>query len=187
MTYEVEMKYAVADQEELLEKLERQFGLHFDEPVEEQDTFYQHPARDYAAADECLRIRRRAGRYKITYKGSKIDRETKTRREIELYLTDDPETAKEWDALLHAIGFRAVAELTKTRRTAELVEESRNFVLTLDHIDGLGDFMELETLAGEERLDDARNRLRSLAAILDLHDPIRTSYLELLQTKLAGK
>ena len=180
MSYEVELKYAVADRAMLLEKL-GSFGLHFDDAVEEHDTFYQHPVKDYAATDECLRIRYRAGEYKITYKGPKVDHETKTRCEIELPLTDNGKAAQQWNALLQAIGFRAVAELRKTRCMAGLVFQEQECVLTLDHIDGLGDFIELETIAEQDQLDVARKHIQSLAVTLGLSDPIRESYLELAQ------
>ena len=190
MFYEVELKYTVTDVPQLLAKLE-QFGLCFGEAVEEHDTFYQHPAKDYAATDECLRIRHRTGEYRITYKGPRVDcaaaeetRETKTRREIELFLTDNAETARQWDQLLQALGFRAAAELKKTRRSAGLVYQEQKYELSLDHIDGLGDFIELETFADTTQLDDACRRIKSLAATLGLTQPITASYLELSQ---AGK
>ena len=178
MPYEVELKYAVTDKAKLLEELGL-FGLHFGDAVEEHDIFYQHPVKDYAATDECLRIRHRSGKYRITYKGPKVDHETKTRCEIELPLTDDDKTAEQWDALLQAIGFRAVAELRKTRRTTGLFYQEQKYVLTLDHLDGLGDFIELETITEQDRLDDARKRIQSLAVTLGLSDLISRSYLEL--------
>jgi len=178
MTYEVELKYAVSDMPQLLQKLER-FGLCFGAAIEEHDTFYRHPAKDFAATDECLRIRHRAGEYVITYKGPKVDRETKTRREIEIFLTNESQTARQWDQLLQALGFRVAAELKKTRRSAVLVDQERKYEISLDHLDGLGDFIELETCADEVQLDDARRRIMSLAATLGLTQPITTSYLEL--------
>ena len=182
MSYEVELKFAVTDVPQLLEKLE-QFGLCFGEAVEEHDTFYQHPAKDYAATDECLRIRYRAGEYRITYKGPKVDRETKTRQEIELFLADNAKTARQWDQLLQALGFRVAAELKKMRRTAGLVYQEQKYELSLDHIDGLGDFIELETIANAMQLDDARCRILSLAETLELTQPITASYLELSQAE----
>ena len=178
MLYEVELKYAVSDMTQLLEKLGR-FGLCFGDAVEEHDTFYRHPAKDFAVTDECLRIRRQAGDYIITYKGPKVDRETKTRREIELFLTDHAKTAKQWDQLLQALGFRVAAELKKMRRSAGLVFREQKYELSLDHIDGLGDYIELETFAEETQLDDARRSIKSLAAALGLTRPITASYLEL--------
>ncbi len=186
MSYEVEMKFAVSNVSQLLENLS-QFGLSFGEAVEEHDTFYQHPARDFAVTDECLRIRRRADGYKITYKGPKIDRETKTRQEIELFLTNSDKTARQWDRLLQALGFRPAAELKKTRRSAGLVYREQKYELTLDHIDGLGDFIELETIADESQLDDARRRVKSLAATLGLSHPITASYLELSLAAQSGE
>jgi len=183
MSYEVELKYAVADMPQLLAKLE-QFGLCFGEAVEEHDTFYQHPTKDYAVTDECLRIRHRTGEYRMTYKGPKVDRETKTRQEIELFLTDHANTARQWDQLLQALGFRAAAELKKTRRSAGWVDQEQQYELSLDHIDGLGDFIELETVADATQLDDALRRIKSLAATLGLTRSITASYLELSQ---AGK
>ena len=189
MSYEVELKYAVPDVPQLLVELE-QFGLCFGEAVEEHDTFYQHPAKDYAATDECLRIRHRAGEYKITYKGTKVDcataeetRDTKTRQEIELFLSDKTEIARQWDQLLHALGFRAAAELKKLRRSAGLVFQEQKYELSLDHIDGLGDFIELETFADTMQLDDACRHIKSLAAALGLTQSITASYLELSQIK----
>jgi len=182
MSYEVEMKFAVADMSQLFAKLE-QFRICFGEAVEEHDTFYQHPAKDYVVMDECLRIRHRAGEYRITYKGPKIDRETKTRQEIELFLTDNAETARQWDQLLQAIGFRMAAELKKTRRCAGFVYQEQKYDLSLDHINGLGEFIELETFTNATQLDDARRHIKSLAATLGLTQPITASYLELSQAK----
>jgi len=183
MPYEVELKYAVANVPQLRMKLE-EFGLCFGEAVEEHDTFYQHPAKDYTVTDECLRIRHRADEYRITYKGPKVNLDTKTRREIELFLTDNAETVRQWDQLLQALGFRVAAELKKTRRSAGLVYQEQKYELSLDHIDGLGDFIELETFADATQLDDACRRVKSLAATLGLTQPITASYLELSQ---AGK
>ena len=189
MSYEVEIKYAVSDVTQLLEKFEP-FGLCFGESVEEHDTFYQHPSKDFAATDECLRIRYRAGEYKITYKGPKMDyaaaeetRETKTRREIEIFLTDNAEIARQWDRLLQALGFHAAAELTKMRRLATLVDREQKYEISLDTIDGLGHFIELETIADDAQLDDACRRVKLLAATLGLTRPITASYLELVTRK----
>ena len=186
MSYEVELKYAISDMPQLLEKLE-QFGLQFGEAVEEHDTFYQHPSKDFVATDECLRIRHRAGEYIITYKGPKVDRETKTRQEIELFLADNATTAKQWERLLQALGFHAAAELKKMRRSAGLIYREQKYELTLDHIDGLGDFIELELFADETQLDDARRQIKSLAATLGLTQPITASYLELSGHTFAEK
>jgi adenylate cyclase class 2 len=180
MLFEVEMKFAVSDVAALLEKLRQEFGLTFGEAAEERDVFYQHPAKDFAKTDECLRIRQKAGQYKITYKGAKLDKETKTRRELEIFLTDQPEIAKQWDELLQAVGFLPNAELKKTRRTAAMIFREQKFGLTLDHLDGPGDFIEIETIADERQFSELQKAVKSLATALGFSKPITESYLELM-------
>ncbi|MDR1385250.1 MAG: class IV adenylate cyclase [Planctomycetaceae bacterium] len=180
MLFEVEMKFAVSDVVALLETLQQEFGLTFGESAEEHDIFYQHPAKDFAKTDECLRIRQKAGQYTMTYKGPKIDSESKTRRELELFLTDQPETAKQWDELLQAVGFLPVAELKKIRRTVAIIFCEQKFSLMLDHLDGLGDFIEIETIADEQQLPELQKSVKSLAAMLRLSNLIVESYLELM-------
>ena len=46
------------------------------------DEYYAHPARDFAITDEALRLRTENNLTVITYKGPKLDRETKTREEF---------------------------------------------------------------------------------------------------------
>jgi hypothetical protein len=69
MTLEVEQKFRV-----LLDAVAsfREMGVVV-RPVEETDLYFQHPARDFAASDEALRIRQKAGVCLLTYKGPKLD------------------------------------------------------------------------------------------------------------------
>lgn len=181
--YEVEVKYFVSDIDQLLERL-LSFSVVFSKPFEEHDTFYQHPCRDFAETDECLRIRKSLGEYKITYKGPKIDKESKTRREIEILLTSDPKTALQWSELLSAIGFSPVFELKKSRRHATLVYQEQKFGISLDHIADLGGFIELEQCVEKEHYPKSLKAIQSLATTLKLKEPIRESYLELILKKI---
>ena len=179
MLYEVEMKFQVGDVSSFLHLLAK-FDVRLGDSVEEQDFFYQHPSRDFAKTDEGLRIRHRNGEYRITYKGPKIDSLTKTRQEIELPLHCSAETAREWDALLLALGFRQAGIVRKSRRSAKWHHGNRDFSITLDHLESLGDFVEIETTAADSDLDCARESLLQLAKMLDLSENIRTSYLEMV-------
>ena len=85
MKIEVELKFAVADAVAVREKL-NQLGAEFLAPVIQTDNYYAHPARDFAATDEALRIRRVGTASYLTYKGPKIDQMTKTREETEIPL-----------------------------------------------------------------------------------------------------
>ncbi len=184
--YEVEMKFRVpAGQtgETVLASL----GISWGDEYEEFDCYYEHPSRDFLQTDEALRIRTRTmpdgeTRRMITYKGPKIDSETKTRKEIEIGLgANDP-----WESVLESLGFRPCGHVRKFRRRGSCVFQSREFDVLLDRLPDLksdpggGRFIELETLADESQLSAARQSLLNLARQLGLGESIRISYLGLL-------
>lgn len=179
MKYEVEQKFRVPD----LGRLERLLsvrGIDVASPQEQSDTYFAHPSRDFATSDEALRIRRCQTENRLTYKGPKIDRHTKTRREIELPLPSGQAYVDQWTQLLEALGFRLVAVVHKRRRAADIPWQQRQIELCLDEVEGLGAFAELELLAEPEELDAAREAVGALAADLQLTQTERRSYLELL-------
>lgn len=176
MKYEVEQKFR-ADHHAVVAGLES-LGVQWSQERLERDTYYAHPARDFAATDEALRIRRVGSSCYITYKGPKVDTTTKTRRELELPIAADQADA--WTELLDALGFRPAGEVRKRRRKANVDWQHRLVEVSLDDVDGLGTFVELELVADDEGLDAARACLASLAARLGLSGSERRSYLELV-------
>lgn len=141
--------------------------------VEQVDTYYDHPGRSFASTDEALRIRREGDRAVLTYKGPKIDDASKTRREIETGL-DDPDAAGE---LLEAVGFEPVADVRKTRERFTV----DGYTVSLDAVEGLGEFVEVEAEGSEAAIESLRAGVYDLLEHLDL-DPdaqVRASYLEL--------
>ncbi|HET6881830.1 MAG TPA: class IV adenylate cyclase [Pirellulales bacterium] len=179
MSYEVERKYRLADASQLMERL-RAWGAEFGPPQTQADTYYAHPARDFAETDEALRIRRIGDEAFVTYKGPKIDAESKTRVEIELPLSGGLQGADDHARLFEALGFRPVATVTKRRRKAGLSWQGREFEIALDEVESVGLFVEIETSADEADLEAAKASLASLADKLSLRDGERRSYLELL-------
>jgi adenylate cyclase class 2 len=179
MHYEVEQKFPVADLSETERRLV-ELGARFNEPMDQSDRYFGHPARDFGTTDEALRIRRVGNDCCITYKGPKIDKTTKTRREIELPLAGGQEAADQFREILLALGFSPMADVNKTRRTAHLMYDGRPVEIALDRVAGLGVFVELELSADEDGLDAAKDALHALANELSLHTPERRSYLQLL-------
>ena len=153
-------------------------GAEIGPPGTEADVYYAHPARDFAATDEALRIRRADKGCFITYKGPKIDAASKTRREIDLPLAAG--NAGSWADLLAALGFTPVAEVRKSRRKAHVLWQGREVEVSLDEIAGLGQFVELELVADQEGLEAAKACIAALAQRLRLVADERRSYLELL-------
>lgn len=185
--YEVELKFRIAD----LSAIERKLvglGARFGEPIPQVDRYFAHPARDFAATDEALRLRSVGDAVVITWKGPRLAGGTKTRREIELPLESiaeggpagRPVTLDRWTELLEALGFRRVLEVAKQRRPGRVARDGGDVELALDAVAGLGDFLEVELLATPEQVSAAQVRLESLTHALGCGAPEPRSYLELL-------
>lgn len=175
---EVELKFRNPDHSRLIADLHR-LGAQSRGEIHQVDEYFNHPQRDFAQTDEAVRVRESNGQAALTYKGPLVDRETKTRREIELDLAGDRACEKmtEW---LQAIGFRPVLKVEKTRRQWGLQRDGREIEIALDHVTGLGHFVELETVAPESELASARTTLQELAAEMGLTENERRGYLSML-------
>ena len=185
-TFEVEIKFRVDNVADLECRLRQRFGeVEFSGPVTETDAFFEHPCRDFKQTDEALRLRCRefpdgTSEHSLTYKGPKIDTSTKTRREIELPITD----SERWDSLLSALGFSQFATVQKFRRRLKLTVNHRHIEIVLDTLPVLPEsrrtFLEIETLATAEALDECRSLILDLANQLELGEPIQDSYLKMV-------
>lgn len=178
MRYEVEVKFALADPRGVEARLAA-MGAEIEGAVLHVDTYLSHPARDLVAGDEALRIRRIGETNAVTYKGPKVDATTKTRREIELQVAPGEGGAAECTALFAALGFRVLAEIRKRRRSVRIPFGGGAVAGALDDVDGLGRFMELEIIADEGGIEEARRRLLDVADGLGLTRSEARSYLEL--------
>lgn len=190
--YEVELKFPLphgADRDAVLKALAER-GAEFGESVTQTDVYFNHPVRDFAETDEALRVRIVTGsdgvpHGRMTYKGPKVDADTKTRVEFEPKLAAGPNDVHALTEALRRLGFREVFTVTKTRRTAEIVvgasdAERRHYEVTRDAVEGLGEYLEIETSADDGSLSAARTALLAFAADLGLGASERRSYLGLL-------
>lgn len=144
--------------------------------VEQNDVYYDAPDRDFAETDEALRVRDERGdgvTTHLTYKGPLIEAESKTRTEAETEVGDPGAT----EDILSGLGYRPAAEVHKERTRFEY----RGYTVTLDSVEGLGQFVEVETEA-EDDVQRAREGAREVMQSLGLNpdEQIRTSYLGLL-------
>jgi adenylate cyclase class 2 len=179
MSYEVELKFPVEDPRVPLLKL-MDLGAVKQGKVEQRDTYFAHPQRSFAESNEALRIRQVGDENRITYKGPIIDQETKMRREIEIPFQAGQVAGRGLRELLEILGFTSVHAVVKTRETYDLTWQHRHCEICVDRIEGLGTFMEVETLAEEASLDDAKETILKLTELLGLSNPERRSYLTML-------
>ena len=77
MAFEVEQKFRTSKLSSLRNRL-ASAGATASGEIEQADTYYSHPQRDFAATDEALRLRRVGDANYFTYKGPKLDATTKT-------------------------------------------------------------------------------------------------------------
>lgn len=172
---EVEGKYAVGGLDEVRIGL-RRLGARLIGRGHERDVYYNAPHRDYGETDEALRVRYTAGGCVVTYKGPKIRMAgAKAREELNL----DVASGETCEAILARTGFLRTAVLSKDRETYELDDAT----VTLDTVDGLGTFVEIEILTEDEE-SDAAERIARVAKELGIGGPpLYTSYLEMVLSK----
>lgn len=178
MRFEVENKFRVTDLTSVESRL-RALKVEVKGAVRQIDMYFAHPSRDFSTTDEALRIRRIGLANYVTYKGPKIDKDTKTRREIELPIADGERGVEDWAQLFDALGFRLVGEVRKQRRSFGMSWGGFDFEGALDEVDDLGSFVELEVTVEDDELAGAKEQLIALSKRLDLSKPERRSYLEL--------
>jgi adenylate cyclase class 2 len=186
-SYEVEVKVAIDSSEEMEERILNLGAKKINREVQ-KDAYFDHPCKTFRDTDEALRIRSRQqievdetdsdrGLFEITYKGPKIDSTTKTRIEATVNLDD----SKEMTRIIENLGFKRVATVIKKRQFFTLPE----MTLSIDEVEDVGFFMELESVVSAKDVDEARETIFSTMKKLGL-DPsqsIRASYLELYLDK----
>ena len=176
---EVELKIRVSENEFL--RIKQELKSRSTKKSEEfmDDLYFQHPCRNFEETDEALRIRKSNNESFITYKGPKIGTAMKTREEIE-FKVEDADKVKE---ALEKLGFIPVAHVKKHRISFEYDE----YKVSLDRVNQLGTFLEIECEAESEReIKEKEAKIKKfLSEKLGIKEykSIRKSYLEMLLEK----
>ncbi|QDT41300.1 CYTH domain protein [Gimesia alba] len=179
---EVEQKFLLADKAALLEQL-AQLGATQETDQEQEDLYFTHPVRNFAETDEAFRIRRIGSENRVTYKGPKRNTVSKIRKEIELAFESGQSAFEQLTEMLELLGFHPLRSVRKRRTPFTCQHQQRAFEITVDAVEGLGLFAEIELLAEESELEEADAAIIELAAFLGMTHPIRTSYLGMLIEK----
>ncbi|MCP4135404.1 MAG: class IV adenylate cyclase [bacterium] len=136
---------------------------------EEEDVYFNHPARDFGTTDEALRIRSTGRSSILTYKGPKLGERSKTRLEEEV----EVDNFLAMKRILEHLGFVESGSVAKVRDIYRLGDID----ICVDRVEDVGTFIELEK-KGTER-ESVEKELFELAAKLGLDRFERKSYLEL--------
>ncbi|HSD57585.1 MAG TPA: class IV adenylate cyclase [Methanotrichaceae archaeon] len=173
----IEVEVKARANEQTLQRI-KALGAVFLKEENHIDIYFNSPLRDFRKTDEALRIRVKEEGARLTYKGPKLDSETKSRQELTVEI-DSPERMTE---VLRALGFVPSAEVRK-RRTKYSLDD---VTFALDDVQGLGIFLEIEA-RGEADWEGQKRKVISLLSQLGLGESIRKSYLELLEEQSKEK
>ncbi|MBD3352580.1 MAG: class IV adenylate cyclase [Candidatus Lokiarchaeota archaeon] len=198
--FEVEVKIKLRDRDEFLDKI-KDLGGKIEARLQHTDVYYNAPKelRDFAETDEALRIRKNIEfqfdgeqntnkiikeNADITYKGPKLDSETKSRVEHVCQIRH----SGKMDHILLALGFRKIISIEKERQMFSLIFQDTSIDITLDKIQHLeGDYAEFEIIIrNEEDMDRSKHLIFALMEKLGYSksDSITVSYLELVLANL---
>jgi len=162
---EVEVKVRV-NPEQIKEKLE-ELKATFIKEVQQEDTYFKHPCWNFKDRDEALRVREEENIFFLTFKGPRLTKKIKVRKETQLQVE-----SKIFE-LLKELGFSELRKVKKRRRFYQW----KNLKVCLDKVEELGDFLEIEGKSWEDK-----SLVRELIKKLHIKEEsfLTASYLELL-------
>jgi len=197
---EVEIKAKVSNPDEIVKQFKSKKGEYKLSFIHE-DTYFNMPEslRDFKETDEAFRIRKSIEcnkknkkakqkiNYFLTYKGKKIDKTTKTRKELETKI-EEGDKVKE---ILKILGFREIFTVKKERDLYEFNFKSYIIEVLLDYIPILKEhFIEVEIISeSSDKIELYRNILFDFLTMFDIKkdESITKSYLELIADRFRGK
>ncbi|MFW9996299.1 MAG: class IV adenylate cyclase [Candidatus Odinarchaeota archaeon] len=155
-----------------------------------EDDYYLDRNFELARGDKALRIRlaeiNSEKMIELTYKGAKLSNKIKSRHEITIKLEE-----RNIDAVLHLfeqLGYDLVGVVKKTRTYWDIEKDGWKFLVSLDRVEDLGTFMEIETLRDMEEKEEAERKVHELLDLMTGEEAgksksILQSYLELVLAK----
>lgn len=179
---EIELKIALTKQQ--YKKIKNYFDdkFQYSGSVIESDVYFNGIDRDFSKTDETFRLRKVERETNtsvfVTYKGAKLNKAIKARKELEVSVSDYGTML----GVISSLGFKEAAHVKKQR----YYYTDGSITATLDDVNGLGEFLELEILApDQDDVDKYSAQLFDLLSTLKLDRKAVTtsSYLEMLLKK----
>lgn len=175
---EIEIKAKINNPKEAFEKI-KDFGGVYSHTEIQRDIYFNGDDRDFKKTDEALRIREIPDGDNfiniLTFKGPKLDSETKTRKEIEVTI-DDKENMTD---ILINLGYKPSAIVNKVRRIFKYDE----YTITVDKLNELGHFIEIEYVTEDaDDIDIIQDKIFEIFRKMNITEGFeKKSYLELLE------
>ncbi|MBL7206214.1 MAG: class IV adenylate cyclase [Candidatus Aenigmarchaeota archaeon] len=173
---EVELCFRIDSEKE--KKIQDKLKEFFVKKVTETDTYFFPPHKDFFAnknGKENLRIRDSNGKVKLTYKNV-VYNNWEYSHSIEKTVTVND--SKELIEILKSLGFKIHITIVKERE----IFENDKFKITIDKIEDLGFFAEIEWNCEEN--ENALEECKKMAKELELEEIEDKGYLRLLEEKM---
>ncbi len=138
---EVEVKVRINDIVGMEQRLKGE-GAEYKGMIKQADEYFDFTDMRIINSGGAFRVRAADGKYRVTYKGVKKDKETTSREEIEIGI----ESAAKMIEILEHMGFIRLCEIKKKRKSYLLA----GLKISLDEVEGLGSFMEIEGMANTD-------------------------------------
>lgn len=154
--YEVEIKFKLKEPDKIKEKIESR-KCNFKELKQDDHIFVKNgiTSENIQPGENILRIREENGKNYLTLKQRKNHLELETRIE-------DEKVANE---MLKAMDYYELVEVKKTRLECKL----NGFNLTIDNVDGIGYFMEIEkVISNENNIEKTKKEIMEFALAIGL-------------------
>ena len=175
---EIEIKAKINNSKEAFEKIKDIGGVYSHTEIQ-RDIYFNGDNKDFKKTDEALRIREIPDGDNfiniLTFKGPKLDSETKTRKEIEVTI-DDKENMTD---ILINLGYKPSAIVNKVRR----IFKYDDYTITVDKLNELGYFIEIEYVTEDiDDIDRIQEKIFEIFNKMGITDGFeKKSYLELLE------
>ncbi len=160
----------------------KEIGAVFLKLENHRDIYLRHPSRDFRTTDEALRIREIDGEPFVSYKGPRLAGPIKIRPEIELPMVSG--TTEDWLKIWGHLGFEVALAVPKSREVYRFEYCTRNLTITLDQVETLGYFAEIERIVlDSSEIELAQQDIQEVGKMLHLSEIERRSYLGMLLGK----
>jgi len=192
LTYEFELRYITDDHSAVLDSLKNLRGKIKDELIQ-NDLYFSIPAGSIVEKNSIIRVREdknqnNESKIILSYKSPNVLREgVETREEIEVQVLSNVPTLVQ---LLGKLGMKPLVAVTKKRVEYSLIYKGVHLTVTLDKVETLGSFTEIELIS--DRRDDAKKLIElgeELAAKLSLDKTKKISlgYHEMMLEKSVAR
>ena len=145
---EIEIQVSIENSKPLINFLEK--NADFKKESHQIDEYFSPAHRNFVEArplKEWLRLRDSGGKYSINYKNWHYDEDGKSHHcdEYEAKIEDLTQVKK----ILDVLNFKSIVRVDKLRKTWTY----KNYEIATDSVKGLGDFVEIEYIGKDEKVD----------------------------------